>query len=115
MHLFGGSLRLIDVRSILRLTSARCRKRIRLPDIDRIELRFAFANGAKEADAWLFSNTFEEEERSLLVILYLAGYHQRDFSILHRSVADFDVPINVGDANGDSLLHHMACLGDYDR
>ena len=77
---FGGSLRLIDVRSIIRLMQECHARHIRLPDIDQIQWNLAFSNG--ESDPRFFSNTFDEENKSLLISLYLTGYHQRDYHIL---------------------------------
>eukprot|EP01084_Bolivina_argentea_P191474 328900_1 len=74
---FGKSLRLLDVRSIISLMQACHDKGIQLPDIHKINWRQAFMNSTyyEHKDISLFSHTFDESNKSLLISMYLTGYH----------------------------------------
>eukprot|EP01083_Nonionella_stella_P267986 905611_1 len=112
--IWGESLRLLNVRDIVCLMQACRDKHIELPDIHKIDWKQAFSNSF-DTDPRLLSHTFDAEDRSLLISLYLAGYHgtNRDYPILRAFVSEFDVPINTRDAKGDTIMHHMIRGGDY--
>eukprot|EP01083_Nonionella_stella_P113712 335355_1 len=112
---FGGSLRLLDVRSIISLMQCCKEKQIELPDITQIDWHQSFENTPNEQDIRLFSNTFDTDNKSLLISLYLTGYDaQNNYALLKQFVRSHDVPINVADYNGDTILHHMIRRADYD-
>eukprot|EP01083_Nonionella_stella_P267985 905610_1 len=113
--IWGESLRLLNVRDIVCLMQACRDKHIELPDIHKIDWKQAFSNSF-DTDPRLLSHTFDAEDRSLLISLYLAGYHgtNRDYPILRAFVSEFDVPINTRDAKGDTIMHHMIRNKDYD-
>eukprot|EP01083_Nonionella_stella_P193903 715584_1 len=113
--IFSHSLRLLDVRSIICLMQACHAKHIDLPDIHKIDWLQPFNNTSNDKDIRLFSNTFDDQRRSLLISLYLTGYgNQNAYSLLKQFVRDYDVPINMVDDKGDSIIHHMIRRKDYD-
>merc|ERR1712228_897888 len=115
---FGDSLRLLGVRSIICLMQCCFEKRIILNDIDLINWDQPFLNAVFNEDCndpRLFSFTFDENRKSLLISLYLTGYgSQNNYNLLKQFVAKYDVPINIADDRGDTILHHMIRNADYD-
>eukprot|EP01084_Bolivina_argentea_P320086 555312_1 len=111
---FGHSLRLLDVRSIISLMQSCKDKDIILLDIDKIDWQEAFKNTTNSGDARLISHTFDAKNKSLLTSLYLTGYgSQNDYNILRKFVSAYDVPINIQDDKGDTILHHIIRCQDY--
>eukprot|EP01083_Nonionella_stella_P267987 905612_1 len=111
--LWGDSLRLLNVRDIVCLMQACRDKHIELPDIHKIDWKQAFSNSF-DTDPRLLSHTFDAEDRSLLISLYLTRYHAKDYKILRTFVSTYDAPINTRDAKGDTIMHHMIRNKDYD-
>merc|ERR1712228_640970 len=115
---FGDSLRLLGVRSIICLMQCCFEKGIILNDIDLINWDQPFLNAVFNEDCndpRLFSFTFDENRKSLLISLYLTGYgSQNNYNLLKQFVAKYDVPINIADDRGDTILHHMIRAADYD-
>ena len=112
---FGQSLRLLNVRLIINLLQACSQKDIILPDIDEIDFNQPFNNTSAADDIRLFSNTFDEDKKSLLISIYLTGYgNQNDYKLLKTFMQKFDVPINIQDHDGDTIIHHMIRKRDLD-
>eukprot|EP01084_Bolivina_argentea_P168991 292967_1 len=112
---FGKSLRLLDVRSIISLMQTCSDKFIRLPDIHNTNWKLAFHNSAMiKKDVRLHSNTFDNQNRSLLISLYLTGYDNNgNHDILKSFIRDHDVPINGQDDKGNTVIHYMIKRRDY--
>eukprot|EP01084_Bolivina_argentea_P036714 67870_1 len=110
---FADSLRLLDVKSIIHLMQACNEKNIHLPDIHKIDWEQAFQNSTNNNDVRLFSNTFDADNKSVLISIYLTGYNHDNYSILKSFVRKHDVPFNVQDGNGDTIIHHMIRRHDY--
>eukprot|EP01084_Bolivina_argentea_P067291 122567_1 len=112
---FGQSLRLLRVRSVISLLQACSAKNIKLPDIHQIDWNQAFKNTLHYDDPRLFSYTFDEDGRSLLISLYLTQDHSVDhYATLKSFISEYDVPINIQDDKGDTILHHMIQKNDYE-
>eukprot|EP01083_Nonionella_stella_P089132 248670_1 len=111
--IFGKSLRLLNVRDIITLMQACSQKNIELPDIHGIEWNEAFKNSAiSNTDARLLDNTFDDADKPLLTSLYLTGYDADNHQILKSFVTSYNVPINITDKNGNTILHHMLQQND---
>eukprot|EP01084_Bolivina_argentea_P067294 122575_1 len=111
---FGETLRLLGVRSIISLMQACAARNIDLPDIYKIDWKQAFKNRGNLDDPRLFSHTFDEYDRTLLISLYLTGYNDDDYYILRSFISQFDVPVNEQDNEGNTILHHMVQNRDFD-
>eukprot|EP01084_Bolivina_argentea_P080713 146175_1 len=115
---FNESLRLLGVRSIISLMQACYYKDIQLPDIHKIDWHKPFNNMVDEGvykDPRLFEYTFDENRKSLLISLYLTGYaKQENYYLLKSFVRDYDVPINMQDNKGNTILHHIIRRKDFD-
>eukprot|EP01083_Nonionella_stella_P089131 248668_1 len=110
---FGKSLRLLNVRDIITLMQACSQQKIDLPDIHEIEWNDAFKNSAMtNTDARLLDNTFDDDDKPLLTSLYLTGYDADNHNILRSFVKNYNVPINITDKNGNTILHHMLHQND---
>eukprot|EP01084_Bolivina_argentea_P229506 387328_1 len=112
--IFGEALRLLSVREIISLMQTCSAKNILLPDIHLIDWTHAFDNTNSRQDPRLFSHTFDDNDRTLLISLYLTGYDGGDHSIMRSFVHDFDVPLTSQDNEGNTILHHMIKHKDYD-
>eukprot|EP01084_Bolivina_argentea_P218823 371260_1 len=113
--IFGESLRLLDVRSIVNVMQCCHAKNIALPDIDQIDWGGPFNNSKNSNDIRLFANIFDIHQKPLLISIYLTGYgNQSNYSILKTFVNEYYVPVNVPDDKGDTILHYMIRHGDYD-
>ena len=103
---FRKSLDLLSVRQIVELMQC-CRSQgIILPDIHEVDWPQIFKNTSIEEDPRLYSNTFDEHNRPLLISIYLTKYDNNDWQILRDLIA-LDADINVTDNEGSTLLHHM--------
>eukprot|EP01084_Bolivina_argentea_P024887 46328_1 len=115
---FGESLRLLGVRSIINLMQACHEKHIDLADIHQINWHQSFNHIVHDdihKDPRLFSYTFDDNRKSLLISLYLTGYSkQENYFLLKSFVKDYDVPINTQDSKGDTIIHHMIRNKDFD-
>eukprot|EP01084_Bolivina_argentea_P233679 393511_1 len=108
---FGNSLRLLGVRDIISLMQVCKQQRINLPDIKHIDWAQAFNTISDYQDSRLFKFTFDDEQKPLLISLYLTGY-DHDYSILKQFVHDYDVPVNEQDDRGNTIMHHMIDKND---
>eukprot|EP01084_Bolivina_argentea_P002010 3706_1 len=113
---FGNSLRLLGVRDIISLMQVCSKHNIKLPDIKNIDWQQAFKNITRYEDSRLFEFTFDEEQKPLLISMYLTGFDQvvddgdeedSKYSILTRFVRDYNVPVNEQDNHGYTIMHHM--------
>eukprot|EP01083_Nonionella_stella_P234496 825442_1 len=112
---FGDALRLVNVGDIVSLMRACAEKKIILPDIDEIDWSQPFETTTNSDDIRLYSNTFDADRKSLLISLYLTGYaNERNYRLLKTFVSEYDVPINIPDDKGDTILHHMIRKRDFD-
>eukprot|EP01084_Bolivina_argentea_P156250 272302_1 len=89
-------------------------KNVELLDIHKIDWGLLFENTTGNKDVRLFSNTFDHKNKSLLISLYLCGYGSNDdYSIFKAFVADYDVPVNIQDDQGNTVMHHMVQNNDF--
>eukprot|EP01084_Bolivina_argentea_P317425 550350_1 len=113
---FGQSLRLLGVRNIMSLMQACSKINIELPDIHNVDWHQAFErkHSNQHGDPRLISHAFDENNRPLLISLYLTGYNAENSYILRSFVHHFDVPLNEQDIEGNTILHHMVDASDYE-
>ena len=109
---FRKSLDLLSVRQIVHLMQCCHSQGIKLPDIHEVDWPQIFKNTPIEEDPRLYSNTFDEDSRPLLISLYLTNYDNNNWQILRDFIA-LDADINVADDNGSTLLHHMLKRNDW--
>ena len=109
---FRKSLDLLSVRQIVHLMQCCHSQGIKLPDIHEVDWPQIFKNTPIEEDPRLYSNTFDEDSRPLLISLYLTNYDNNNWQILREFIA-LDTPINVADNDGSTLLHHMLKRNDW--
>ena len=109
---FRKSLDLLSVRQIVHLMQCCHSQGIKLPDIHEVDWQQIFQNTPIDEDPRLYSNTFDEDSRPLLISLYLTNYDNNNWQILRDFIA-LDADINVADDNGSTLLHHMLKRNDW--
>ena len=67
-------------------------KEVLLPDIHEIDWNLAFRNSAMiERDVRLFSNTFDNDNNTVLISLFLTGYDNNGkYEMLQSFVRDYE-------------------------
>eukprot|EP01084_Bolivina_argentea_P172299 298477_1 len=109
---FGQSLQLTSVRDIITLMQVCREKEIELVDIANEDVwKRGFQNISD--DPRLFSHTFDDNQQPLLISMYKTRYDNVYFDILKAFIQVYDVPLDVQDANGNTIIHHMIKENDY--
>eukprot|EP01083_Nonionella_stella_P060839 158657_1 len=111
---FGQSLRLLGVHDIALLLETCHQKNIKLDNVkDIVTWVHAFETSTvkERKDPRLVSYSRDEQGRPLLIGLYLSTYDP-DKQIL-RALLRNDVPINLEDASGETIVFHLIRHLDY--
>eukprot|EP01084_Bolivina_argentea_P270921 460797_1 len=112
---FGASLELVGVRDIIYLMQI-CKEKgnIALCDIINPDIwKRAFQNIATRMDTRLYSHAYDYKKQPLLISLYKTGYDDSKYNILKLFIREYDVPINMHDDKGNSIIHEMIKSDDY--